>query len=133
VPDRCILRWTFQTPVRIPIGSPEPSGIDLLLAGRRRFQIMDYFYGNRGVEPARQPNARIEADEFTTVDCTVEPWRFQRYSGRQHRRMTLEGLIGQITIEGPWGKTGPWVHAVPFIHLGKATSFGFGRVTWEVL
>lgn len=133
VPEHCTLRWSFQTPVRIPTVSRDPGGIDLLLAGRRRFQIMDYFYGNSGGQPPRQADGRIEADEFTTVSCTLEPWRFQRYSGRQHRRMTLEGLIGEIIIEGPWGRSGPWVQAVPLIHLGKATSFGFGRVTSEVL
>jgi hypothetical protein len=133
VPARCTLRWTFQTPVRIAAVSAGPVGIDLFLAGRRRFQIMDYFYGNSGDESPMPASGRIEADEFTTTACTLEPWRLQRYSGRQHRRMTLDGLIGEITIEGPWGKTGPWLHAVPLIHLGKATSFGFGRVKWEVL
>ena len=132
-PDRCPLRWTFHTPVRLPQVSGRLTGIDLVLAGRRRFQIMDYFYGVSEKERARQPSEYVDADDFSTLASRLRPWRLQRYSGRQRRRMTLDGLVGEIVIEGPWGQSGKWLQAVPLLHLGKATSFGFGRVTWEVL
>jgi hypothetical protein len=103
-----------------------------VLAGRRRFQIMDYFYGSRG-KPAEQPYEHLEAEEFAVIASRLRPWQFQRYSGRQHRRMTLDGLVGDIVIRGPWARSGHWLSAAPLLHLGKATSFGFGRVTWEVL
>lgn len=132
-PERCKLRWTFHTPLRLARMPRRLGGLDLILAGKRRHQIMDYFYGSPSAEGARQSEERVEAEEFTTLASQLHPWRFQRYSGRQRRRMTLDGLVGEIVIEGPWGKSGNWLQAAPMLHIGKATSFGFGRVTWEVL
>jgi hypothetical protein len=40
-------------------------------------------------------------------------------------------MLGEIAITGPWGRAGSWLFAAEKIHLGKATSFGFGRVHWE--
>lgn len=119
-PDRCVLRWRFHTPVRFQAGPGRLSGIDLVLAGRRRLQIMDYFYGDSGEQEAWRPGERVEATEFTTLASRLRPWRFQRYSGRQRCRMTLDGLVGEIVIEGPWGRSGDWLQAAPLLHLGKA-------------
>lgn len=132
-PERSVLRWTFHTPVKLANMHSRLNGLDLVLAGRRRFQIMDYFYGTSAKERAQQSGERVEAGEFVTVDSRLHPWRLDRYSGRQQRRMSLEGLIGEVVIEGPWGRSGNWLRAAPILHLGKATSFGFGRVSWEVL
>ena len=133
LPDHCTLHWKFHTPARVLRGPGRLGGLDLLLSGRRRFQIMDYFYGTPQDESRLQPEEHLEAGEFETIESRLRPWRLQRYSGRQGRRMTLRGLIGDIVIEGPWGRSGAWLQAAPLLHLGKATSFGFGRVTWEVL
>jgi len=130
-PDRQAIRWKFRTPVRVPRASGRLVGLDLVLAGRRRFCIMDYFYGGHVAKPNQDD--RVEAEEFTTIESRLRPWRLDRYSGRQRQRMSLDGLLGDIVIEGPWSKSGAWFHAVPFLHLGKATSFGFGRVAWEVV
>jgi len=133
VPEQCTLRWVFSTPVRFSLHSGELSGLDLVLAGRRRLKIMNYFYGQQSEQEPGQSEERLEAAEFTTLASHIRPWRLQRYSARQGRKMSLYGLLGKIVIRGPWGRSGPWLQAVPLLHLGKATSFGFGRVTWEVI
>lgn len=136
VPERCTLRWRFRTPVRLSRGRGTAQGpldgLDLVLAGRRRFAIMDHFYGSQDGGTEGPPGSRVEAESFTVHERKLRPWRLQRYSGRQRQRMSLGGQIGEIVIEGPWGHAGPWLSAIDAIHLGKATSFGFGRVEWEL-
>jgi hypothetical protein len=134
-PDYCALRWRFSTPLRIRENGNSIRSVDglgVLLAGRRRFEIMRHFYGDDEEAPLPEPTERFEADAFVTRCSSLQSWGFSRYSGRQHRRMALNGLIGDLVIEGPWGRTGQWLHAVSVLHLGKATSFGFGRVLWEI-
>lgn len=128
--ERCTLRWHFTTPLRFRSRQPRDaavSGLDLVLLGRRRFQIMDHFYGTGEADEVNH----LDANEFQTLDSQIRPFGFNRFSGRQKRRMNLSGYVGEITIEGPWGRAGKWLHSAEQIHLGKATSFGFGRVHWE--
>ncbi len=136
IPERCALRWRFHTPVRVRKDGRSAAvsidGLQLLLAGRRRYHILSHFYGD-GVIAQPHREDRFERGDFLTRSTSLRKWGFSRYSGRQKRRMNLSGLIGEITIEGPWGRSGPWLPAVPLIHLGKATSFGFGRVEWEIV
>jgi hypothetical protein len=130
LPERCTLRWTLATPLRFRSRESRDgdiTGLDLALLGRRRFQIMDHFYGSGEAEVMDH----LDTNEFRTLDSRIQTFGFDRFSGRQKRRMNLSGIIGQITIEGPWGRAGRWLHAAEQIHLGKATSFGFGRVHWE--
>jgi hypothetical protein len=136
LPERCVLRWSFQTPLRLSADGrlrlDGLSPLDLLKSGRRRLAILSHFYGladNTEVEA----EAHLDASEFRIIESDLHVWRSSRFSNRQRQRMDLDGLIGTITIEGPWGRAGAWLAAAPTIHLGKATSFGFGRVSWELV
>lgn len=130
--DHCTLRWVFHTPLKLRLSGKNPTGLDLVLAGRRRYQIMNYFYGS-GEDSAHQEEPRFAASDFTTREVSLRPWNLRRFSGRQKRLVEFYGLVGEITIEGPWGLCGEWLRAIPILHLGKATSFGFGQVSWEVV
>jgi hypothetical protein len=133
VPPRCRLRWRFLTPLscrRNGQSERELDGISLLISGRRRFEIMSHFYG-APAGPAEQRPPRAEPQDFKILHQDIRPWGFERFSNRQQRRMRLDGLLGEIIVEGPWGCSGSWLHAIETLHLGKATSFGFGRVEWE--
>lgn len=128
------LRWCFHTPLRIRRdGQLNPralSGLDLLQAARRRYTTMLHCYGEgeaRDVDDGRW----LERDEFEAVARRVRPWGFDRWSGRQQRRMRLDGLCGELTIRAPWARAAAAIAAAPVLHLGKATSFGFGRVSWQ--
>jgi len=135
VPPHCTLRWRFETPLRLRssgmVRDEQISPMDLLLNGRRRFSIMRHFYDADGSE--LPPDERLDAGRFRIISEQVFPWAHRRYSLRQKRRMVLGGLLGEMVIEGPWGLSGPWLNAVPILHLGKATTFGFGNVKWEML
>ena len=132
------LHWKFITPLNMPSVDlkrrPEDLGLQLFLGGKRRWETLQHFYGTPDPETAvGLPERRFDASEFSTIESTFRPWSATRFSGRQHRRMTVEGLTGEAVIEGPWRQTGAWLMAAPVIHVGKKTSFGFGRVEWELI
>ncbi len=123
------LTWRFHTPVQIKTRG-QVDGLSLILSGRRRFSIMNHFYGSPA-DDAEEKLEHLEEDQFTTEKSLLKPFRFSRFSGRQKRKVQMSGLVGEITITGPWNKSGEWLRHIPHIHLGKSTSFGFGHVTWE--
>ncbi len=51
----------------------------------------------------------------------------QRYSSTQDRRMVLNGIKGFIELKQIPEQILPWLFAGELIHIGKNTSFGFGR------
>jgi hypothetical protein len=130
VPSR--IRWSFDTPLSMRSQGHEviePSGLDLLLAGRRRWTIMNEFYG-ASLDTLNMGD-RVDAADFRVESASLRRWSIQRYSGRQERRVPLRGTIGSMVISGPWAETGDWIHDIVTLHLGKHCSFGFGRVRWE--
>lgn len=128
-----VMRWWFRTPVRITRqgkAAPLDDGLSIILAGRRRFQTLHAAV--LGAEPRDGGSGPyLDAGQFRTVESQLEPWNIERFSGRQRQRVPLRGMVGEVRIEGPWHLAGPWLHAIEQMHLGKHTTFGFGRVSWE--
>lgn len=133
MPNRATLRWRFETPLRLRTnGCLAPQNLqplDLVIAGRRRYETLNWFYGNSENTPGRFLNP----DAFRVRERSLRRWGFTRQCGRQDERMELNGLVGEMIVEGPWAEAGEWLPAISTIHLGKATSFGFGRVQWELV
>lgn len=136
LPERCTLRWQFYTPVQIvrdgkAVGT-RLDGLDLLLAGRRRWGVMNAFYGTP-LEAKDDPDVRFDRSDFVTHFNGLRHWNISRYSGRQERKVELHGVVGEIVVEGPWGLAGDWLQAIPKLHIGKSVSFGLGAVEWSVV
>jgi CRISPR/Cas system endoribonuclease Cas6 (RAMP superfamily) len=70
------------------------------------------------IERARQ--VQLADASFRWVDL-------ERYSGRQKRPMTLGGIVGEATYAGDLGEFLPFLRLGEQVHVGKASSFGFGR------
>ncbi len=130
--ESCTVRWHFETPVHIRTRGgldPTPSGLDLVLAGRRRWRLMSSLHGREQDESC----VHLDEDMFQTVRVGLRPWHIERFSGRQRRRIPLSGVLGTLEIHGPWHHAGSWMGVVETVHLGKYASFGFGRVRWEIV
>jgi len=67
------------------------------------------------------------ATAVSTVRSRLRWAEFQRFSGRQERRMRLGGAIGEVTYEGDLAPFRSLLRMGEWVHVGKATSFGFGR------
>ena len=72
------------------------------------------------------------ADRVETIGDRHLPWESGvRYSNRQKRRMPFGGTRGQLTFEGDLSPFWPFLLLGQWVHLGKKTTFGFGRYVIE--
>ena len=128
----CSLKWSFHTPLDIRksgVSLNRIGAIDLLLSGRRRWELLCQAYGGNNYEA--DIGERLEASQFRVMGDQTSVWKFERYSARQDSRMEMRGIVGDVTIHGPWHQAGAWLKYVHCIGLGKHASFGFGRTTWQ--
>lgn len=130
----CSIRWIFKTPVCGVEDSKTKriTGVSLILNGRRRHSLLQRLYANPE-EAFDVRTRRFEESEFTVLEHRIRHWNCSRFSQRKQTRVELWGLQGEITIHGPWHETGPWMATAPWLHIGKSTSFGCGRVEWQVV
>lgn len=68
--------------------------------------------------------------EMSSADLRWVDW--ERYSSRQDARMNLGGFVGTAVYEGPVASHLPLMLATGISHVGKACTFGNGklRVSW---
>ena len=61
------------------------------------------------------------------VEQETRPVSVQRYSSTQDRKMILSGIKGIVQLDMISDQILPFLIAGELIHIGKNTSFGFGR------
>ena len=64
-----------------------------------------------------------------TSDLRWYDW--ERYSGRQERKINMGGFVGDITFEGKLAPFMSFIKAGEVLHVGKGTTFGLGRYRVE--
>jgi hypothetical protein len=67
------------------------------------------------------------AAEVELAEDGTRWYDWERYSGRQDRRMKLGGLVGQVLYRGDTSPFLPLLTLGQWVHVGKNTSFGLGR------
>lgn len=121
----------FVTPVRLRVGGEEARVLkfsDIVRAANRRLSILTYFYGTP-IRDVMDLGSLVDlAGGIRTVLDKTRWFQFSRYSGRQGAKMTLGGLVGRIGFAGDLRSFLPLLELVEITHVGKATSFGFGRI-----
>ncbi len=94
----------------------------IIKAIARRVYMMDCF---EGIEAS---TGDIELDkEIQILSETHRNVGVPRYSSRQESKMTLWGIEGEISIDKVSEETLKLLYAGELLHIGKNTSFGFGR------
>lgn len=120
---------TFQTPLRLQgDGLPiEQLGFRPLVSGLlRRISALSYFHC--GHEFQADFKRLVETADGVRVERDETRWyNWDRFSGRQHRRLSMGGLVGGITFAGDLTEYWPLLQIGEVIHVGKATSFGLGK------
>ena len=72
--------------------------------------------------------------ENTTIIKDNTYWKeYKRYSGRQKQEMLLGGLRGNFEIQGELTALMPYLYLGKHIHVGKSTSFGFGKYEMQII
>jgi hypothetical protein len=128
---------TCRTPLRLKVDGRIARDLalgPLFRAAVRRARVLWAFYGD-GDEEILTPGEVLDAADEAPLVSSDMRWRaIRRYSGRQKRRMTLGGLTGRARFQWPSGAPGPqsWLQVASVTHVGKATTFGFGRLDYSV-
>ncbi len=108
----------------------EPNFVDLTMATLRRAEAF--------LPP--EAASRLKADQAAWLEIARrhpagafrgQPQSFARYSGSQKRRLELPTITGDLPLpQGP-GPLAPLFAAAEWLHLGKSTVFGLGRLMRE--
>ncbi len=115
----------FKTPVSIKYQGNMINRFDSEAVCRsifRRIDMMDYFCGNEHL------NIALDTIDYPQI-CTqtVKKASVRRYSNVQERGMRLFGIIGEVVFVEIGEEILPYLLAGEILHIGKNTSFGFGR------
>jgi len=122
----------FLTPTKLQVGGAEARKIgfsDLMKAVNRRLSILAYFYGIPFEPSDTLSDYLTGVESVSVISDQTRLYEINRFSGRQQQKMTLRGLVGNITFAGNLSLYIPILKLAEICHVGKATSFGFGRIT----
>ncbi len=123
------LRLRLLTPLRVQTRGLLQDRLDfptLIVTLLRRIAFLSYIYEQS--PPSFESEELIEMARLVEVVGDNLTWQqLERYSNRQHGKIDLSGLLGEIEFSGPIGPFLPWLCLGEFLHLGKSCSFGLGE------
>jgi hypothetical protein len=124
----------FETPLRVKKDGRFARDLDfttIMQAVTRRLKGLWACYGT---EPGGfDLNAVMsQARTIRTVDKRLNWLEQKRYSNRQATEMQMGGVSGRITFAGDLTTLLPLLETAEKVHIGKATSFGLGRIVVAV-
>lgn len=99
----------------------------LIRAALRRISSLFNAWGDG--EPDLDYKGLVDrAHKVKTVNNDLGWFDWRRYSNRQESKMFMGGIIGRITYEGKLDEFYPLLKFCQEVHIGKATSFGLGKI-----
>lgn len=121
---------TMETPLRVKqdnkLNADLPYHV-LVRAVLRRISSLFAVYGDG--DPSLDYKGLVSrAEQVGIAENRLHWFDWSRYSARQDRRMFMGGIMGSITYDGVPADFVPLIRLGARLHLGKATSFGLGRV-----
>jgi hypothetical protein len=131
----------LHTPLRLQVEHHVRGDFDALALRRallRRARIVVDAFGDRSSEESARSIAglmealdlalRAPSAPFSIEARDTRVVHIRRYSGRQGARMEWPGVVGALALAGDLTADQPLFELAAELHLGKNTSFGFGRV-----
>jgi hypothetical protein len=100
----------------------------------RRLCVLSALYGGLDANDDEQ-FAKLDevAEAITVVKQDLKPLRWNRYSLAREREQPLQGFLGRVIFAGAeLGSFVPILRLAEKTHIGKATSFGLGRMRVNV-
>ena len=129
------VKLTLVTPLRLKFQNQLKAELPfhvLVRAMLRRVSSLMNFYGEG--EPLLDYRGLVrQAEAVPTVHSDLKWFDWRRYSGRQEEEMLMGGITGSVVYQGAIGPYLPLLEFSREVHLGKQTSFGLGKIQWEVV
>ncbi len=121
---------TMVTPLRLRkkgrwIHEAELIPAHLFEAILRRIEVLSMIYG----EPVQLDKRKVLnlADRMRITRRALH-WHSQgRFSARTRKTMPMDGILGEMTIEGPCKELAPYLRVGELLHVGKGATMGMGQ------
>jgi len=89
--------------------------------------LLQALHGPGGLQLEQLAVLVDQAAAITRADADMQWQAMERISNRQQARIKTGGLVGSIRYSGDLLPFVPYLRAGEVIHVGKSTTFGFGR------
>jgi CRISPR-associated endoribonuclease Cas6 len=130
-----VVKVHFISPLRLKVDGVilewAPPFDELVMSLARRINNLAYFHC--GIDEELDFTEIYERSLDVMVmeeEISVEGW--SRYSGKQDSRIPMKGVVGWVEYGGDVGQFLPMLRLGEYLHLGKNTTMGFGRIGVEV-
>jgi hypothetical protein len=124
------LQIHFLSPTRLRFEGKLTDEVEfhhLVRAMLHRLSGLVYFHCS--AEPSWDFSGLITlAQQIRTVQRRIQWVEQERYSRRQRRRLPMGGFMGEMTVEGNLEPFLPLLVAAEYVHLGKGTVMGLGKI-----
>ena len=129
------IRVYFETPLRVKNKGQFTTTLDFVILVRtllRRVQHLWQEFDGRPLE--LNEKSLLQIAETVEAQNPMLHWEEQtRFSNRQQNRQNLGGLKGHIEFRGNLSPFIPLFDLARLVHIGKATSFGLGKLDYEII
>ncbi|MBZ5724341.1 MAG: CRISPR system precrRNA processing endoribonuclease RAMP protein Cas6 [Acidobacteriia bacterium] len=127
----------FLTPLRIRTEGRynlRPDFVAITQALLRRIHLLIAIYGDREASGEMDwvHDLLRRADRVKTRRAEFRLYAWDRMSGRQGRRVQMDGVIGTLEAEGELSELAAYFRAGEWVSVGSGTSMGMGRYRMEV-
>ncbi len=128
------VRVTLESPLRLKFENRLTADLPFHVLVRAMLRrISSLFNAFDDGEPELDYKALVKDAEGVRVkDAALRWFDWERYSNRQNTRMFMGGMIGSITYEGDLGKYLALLDLASKVHIGKQTTFGMGKMSFDV-
>ncbi|MEO0181120.1 MAG: CRISPR system precrRNA processing endoribonuclease RAMP protein Cas6 [candidate division WOR-3 bacterium] len=128
-------KWaiSFKTPTRIVHNGSlmkrfSPEGVISSLI--RRLSLLIRIHEEPRVNLGLPPTEEL-LEGLNVLRDETHPVQHESFSGRQRKRLRLQGFMGDVVLSGGSRELWDLLIAGEIIHVGKGTSFGFGTYRIE--
>jgi CRISPR-associated endoribonuclease Cas6 len=129
------IKFEFLTPTRMLYRGKlvkVPEFHHLIRNLLRRINLMTHFHQDFIFDADVKKLIR-ESEKVKIKKHSIKQGFIKRYSSRQKQKISMFGFTGEIIYEGNFEPFWIYLKLGEILHIGKATSFGFGKYKMEVL
>lgn len=127
------VKLNFITPTALKVNGELSLQISMEILIRsivRRLKSLSQYHNDR--EEAFYQIDWLNVNEVEVKQNNLEWFSWQRYSGRQDKRIKFKGFIGNLILEGQLDKLMPWLRLGELVHIGRGTVYGMGQYGVEI-
>jgi hypothetical protein len=120
----------FVTPLRIRTQgeyNTNPDFVAFVHALLGRLHLLTTIYGGQSESREWMRPLMAQADHVKTEQREFRMFPWDRTSGRQHRRVPMDGVLGRLIAQGNLAPFLPALRAGELLHVGSGTSMGLGK------